>query len=422
VPISALPRVPDRPATGTGDAASAVIVRAPKLEAGRGGVNFGLRLGLLSLIGAAAIALQAGCSSPSNPAPVDAGVHWPTYMGNVARTPFLSQRVNSNPPSIMWSQAVGAAMRGMPIVTDEVIIAATTDRNIHTLNRLDGSTYWRRKVHGPPVSPLVVGRVIYAGTEDRGQLITLEAVEGEDTWDFDLPSVAVPITLAGDTLFAATEDGSLFAIEPGQDEPIWQAIFPRKASAGPLVVDGWVIYVAYDSIYLIDRIKAEPRSTAYSSEIFIGEVATDGEAIYLATEVGSLVAWSLPDLEFLWQASGFGNFAAGPVLVDSIGYAINRVGKLIRFDTGDGSTEIIADARGTVLTAPVVVENGVLFGTMEGHLHFFSRNGEPIWEVELEGSIENPPFVYEGRIVLTLYGVAGSMISAGSHGKVVELR
>jgi len=59
---------------------------------------------------------------------------------------------------------------------------------------------------------------------------------------------------------------------------------------------------------------------------------------------------------------------------------------------------------------------------MEGHLHFFSRNGEPIWEVELEGSIENPPFVYEGRIVLTLYGVAGSMISAGSHGKVVELR
>ena len=422
MPISVLPWVPDRPAAGTGDAASAVIARAANLEAGREGVNFDPRRRLLALLGAAAFALQAGCSSPAKPAPVDAGVFWPTYMGNVARTPFLNQRINSNPPSIMWSQSVGTAMRGMPIVTDEVVIAATTDRNIHTLNRLDGSTYWRKKLHGPPTPLLAVGQVIYAGTEDRGELVTLDAIEGKDTWDFEVWSVSTPITLAGDTLFAASEDGSLLAIQVGQDEPLWQVVFPRKASAGPLVMGGWVIYVAYDSIYLLDRIRAERRATAYSSEIFIGEAASDGEALYLATERGSLVAWSLPDLEFLWQASGFGNFAAGPVLADSVGYALNRVGKLIRFDTRSGSTEIIADAGGTVITPPVVVQNGVLFGTMEGHLYFFSRNGEPTWEVELEGSIENPPFVHEGRIVVTLYGVAGSIMSGGAHGRVVELR
>ncbi len=399
-----------------------VMVRAPKLEARRGGVNLDPRGALRALLGAAVVALQAGCSAPANPAPVDAGVYWPTYMGNVARTPFLGQRVNSNPPSVMWSQAIGAAMRGMPIVTEEVIIAATTDRNVHTLNRLDGSTYWRKKLDGPPTQLLAVGKTIYVGTEDRGQLVTLDAVEGNDTWDFEVWSVDRPLTLAGDTLFAASEDGSLLAIEVGQEEPLWQAVFPRKASASPLIVDGWLIYVAYDSIYLIDRIRAERRATAYSPEIFIGEAATDGETLYLATEVGSLVAWSLPDLEFLWQASGFGNFTAGPVLVDSVGYALNRVAKLIRFDARNGSTEIIADAGGTVIASPVVVQNGILFGTMEGHLHFFSRNGEPIWEVELEGSIENPPFVHDGRIVVTLYGVAGSIMSAGAHGRVVELR
>jgi len=400
---------------------SDVTLRAANLDVRRGSVNF--RPGrLVSLLAVAAAALQAGCSAPREPAPVDVGVYWPVYMGNLARTPFLNQRINSHPPSIIWSQAIGPAMRGMPVVTNEVIIAATTDKNIHALNRLDGSTYWRRRVDGPPVSPLVVGGVIYTGTEDRGQLATLEAEAGETTWEFELASVMVPIILAGDTLFAASEDGALTAIEVGQEEPIWQAIFPRKASAGPLVLDSYVIYVAYDSIYLLDRTRAERRATAYSSEIFVGEAATDGEALYLATELGSLVAFSVPDLEFLWQASGFGNFEAGPVVAGSVGYAVNRIGKLVRFDTQSGTTEVIGEGSGPVLIPPTVVENGVLYGTMEGHLHFFSRNGEPIWEVELEGSIEHPPFIYEGKIVLSLYGVAGAVLSAPSHGKVLELR
>ena len=406
-------------------AASVERARAPKLETDRGGVNFltrGRRPFAPSCLAVTVLVVLAGCASKPNPAPVDAGIYWPTYLGNYARTPFLNQRITSEPPNIVWEMYVGPALRGMPVVTDEVIIAAASDRRVHSLNPVDGSTFWRSRIDGPPNQLLVVGDVIYAGTEADGRLVALDAVLGKDTWKFKLPSIEKPITLAGDTLFAATEDGSLFAIETGEEEPIWRAFFPRAASASPLVLDGWIVYVAYDSLYVLDRIDASRRAAAYSSEIFIGEAASDGEVVYLATELGSLTAWSLPDLEFIWQASGFGNFVSGPVLADSVGYAVTRIGSLLKFDIKSGTTRIIADASSTVLAPPTVVANGVLVGTLEGRLHFFSRDGEPIWDVELEGSIEEPVFVHKSRVIVPMYGKRRASLGSGSNGKIVLLR
>lgn len=418
-----IPDRSDRTAGAPCGTVPAAIARAAKVEARRGSVN--LRRGthrLLAQLGAAALALLSGCTQAPRPAPADAGVYWPTYMGDISRAPFLHQQISSAPPNVLWSRSVGPALRGMPVVTDKVIVAASADRNVHTLSRLDGSTFWRKKLDGPPVSLLVIGDVIYAGTEGKGQLVTLDVIEGDNTWEYKLPSISKPISLVGDTLYAATDDGSLFAIKPGAKEPIWRAFFPRAASAGPLVLDGWVVYVAYDSIFLLDRTNAERHAAAHSAEIFVGEAASDGETLYLATELGSLVAWSVPDLEFLWQASGFGNFMAGPVLADSIGYAATRTGELVRFDTRRGSAEIIGKASGTVLAPPTVVRNGVLLGTVGGRLHFFSRNGEPIWDVQLEGSIELPIVIHEGRIVVSMYTRGKARLGSGSHGKVVELR
>lgn len=375
-----------------------------------------------TLPGLGALALLAACAQPPRPAPADVGAYWPTYLGNRERAPFARQQVSEQPPDIFWSAAVGPGLRGMPALTEEVIITASTDRNIRAVSRLDGSTFWRKRLDGPAVSPLVVGDVIYTATEDKGRLRALNVVDGDDVWKHDLPPVAAPISLGGDTLYAATEDGSLFAIGIGAKEPIWRARFRRKASAGPLILDRWVVYIAYDSLFLLQRSDGQRRAAASSSEILVGEAASAGAAIFLATEQGSLIAWSVPELEFLWQASGFGNFAAGPVLAGDAGYAVTRTGRLIRFEPESGEARIIAESDGTVIAAPTVVQNGVLIGTLQGRLHFFSRNGEPIWEVELDGSIETPILVGEGRIIVPMYSRRRGTLSSGSQGRLVELR
>ncbi len=397
--------------------------RAPKLE----GTVWSVKRRLFwtpTLAVALTAMLAASCVPRPRPAPVDAGAFWPAYLGNAARAPFTSQPVSEQPPTVLWTASLGSGIRGMLVVTDEVIVAATADRNIQTLSRQDGSLFWRRRLDGPPVSPVLAGEVIYTATEDNGRLRSLDLIEGGDLWRRRLPSVRVPIALAGDTLFAATDAGSLVAFLTDEDdeEPLWNVRFPRAPSAGPLVLEKGIVFIAFDSLFVVSRRDGKRQAATHSPEIFVGEAASDGSAIYLTTEKGSLVAWSLPDLEFLWQASGFQSFLAGPVLAPPYGYAVTRSGEVIRFRPEDGSAEIIARARGSVVAPPTVVENGLLIGTLTGMLYFFTRDGRPVWDIALEGSIESPTVVHEGRIVVPLYGRGGGTLGSGLRGKVVELR
>jgi outer membrane protein assembly factor BamB len=356
------------------------------------------------------------------------------YMGNIARAPFLAEEVSDREPSIVWSTGVGTGIQGMPVVTEQAIIAATSDRYIEVLSREDGSTFWRRRLEGPPVSPLVIGNVIYTATQGEGRLRSLDIEIGDELWKQKLPSVRVPISISGDTLYAATENGTVVAFDecprssgPGacysrRGEPIWHTGLTQPPSAGPIVVDDALVITTFDSIFVLDRFSGTRRTATHSGEVLIGEVASDGEMLYVASERGSLLAWRVADLELVWQTSGFGGFLAGPVLADTFGYAVSRTGALVRFRTADGEAGIIAECRGPVVAPPTLVRNGILIGTMEGWLHFLTRDGEPVWEKQLDGSIEAPVAVHESRILVTMYGKVSRPLGSPYRGKVVELR
>ena len=373
-------------------------------------------------LGLAALPWLASCTRQARPAPVDAGVYWPTYLGNAARTPFLSERISDELPSVVWSTQLGSGVQGMPVVTDEVIIAASSDRYIHTLSRQDGSTFWRKRVDGLPVPPLVIGEVIYTATTTKSGLRSLRITDGDYVWKRKFPAVSVPLSMAGDTAYAATDDRYLFAVT-SMEQPLWSTRLSAAASAGPLVLKDWVLYLSLDSLFLLERASGQREAAARSPEIIAGEAASDGERVYLATERGSLLAWRTPDLELLWQTSGFDCFLSGPVLAGDVGYAVTRRGEVVRFDADTGAAQVIAQTGEVTLASPTVVQNGLLVGTLAGHLHFFSWNGEPIWDVQMEGSIEAPVFVHGGRMTVALYGrVRGPLGSKPSRGRLVELR
>ncbi len=408
-----------QPPPGPGGSFTGVSARAPNIDRPRRGVNFAALL--------LALAAAAACTETKVPAPVDPGTFWPTYMGNVARTPFLDQQVSSQPPSVAWVKSAGAGLRDMPVVTDKVIIAATTSREIRTINLEDGEPFWHLKLKGPPVPPLVVGGVIYAATEGEGDMRAITVELGEKVWERRMPSIGRPMALSGDTLYASADNGALFALRTNTidwsfDEPIWVAQFPRAPSAGPIVFDEWVVYIAYDSIFVVSRMSGQRRAAAHSPEFLTGEAAADGDTLFLASESGSLMAWRVPELDLLWLSGGFGVFKSGPVIADSTGYAITDNGDLVRFRTDDGSARVIARSKDVVQAAPSVVQNGVLVGTLSGRLHFFRRNGDPVWEVQLDGQIIAPVFVRNGSIVVPMYGRSGSAFSSGSHGRIAELR
>ncbi len=372
-------------------------------------------------LGVAALAMLAACVQVPRPAPLDVGAYWPTYLGNAARAPFLGQRISAEPPSALWSASLSAAIRGVPVVTDEAVIAASSDRYIQALSREDGSVLWRRRLDGPPVAPLISAGRIFTATEDKGRLRVLELTEGDDVWKRRLPSTARSLALAGDTVYAVTDDASLYALID-DEEPLWRVGLPRAASASPLVVGPWVICVAFDSLFVFDGQSGARRAAAGGRGIVIGEAASDGQVVYTATEGGSLQAHRLPELEPLWRAHGFEGFLAGPVLADEHGYAVTRFGHVVRFALDDGSARVVFRSGGIVIAAPTLVQNGLLVGTLAGKLHFMTRDGRPIWSVRWEGSIESPVLVHEGRLLVTLQRQSTGLLSSGWQAQIIELR
>lgn len=398
--------------------------RAAKIDPVPRRVNFAATLRLFRAFGVFLFGLTAAaCSGSGRPAPTDPGAHWPMYLGNAARTPFVTETVSTEPPEVTWTATVGSGLRGSPIVTQDVIVFAGRDRYLYTLSRHDGSQYWRRKLEGPTAPPAVSGGTIYAATERTGKLRILSLDSGDDIWKEDFPSVSAPLTLSGDTLFIATDMGTLHSLDVGKQVQIWRQQFSRPAVAGPLVVDDFVLFVTTDSIYTLTRRLGLRRAAASIDEFLVGEPASDGAMVFEATEGGSIVAWTLPDLEFSWKASGFDAFIAGPVIAGTVGYAVTTTGQLIQFDPKDGSARIIARVNETFQTSPIVVANGILLGSLAGRLHFLSRDGEPLWSVKLDGTIEEPVSVYEGRIIVPIYGPVSGTFGIGSYrGRLLELR
>lgn len=406
------------------DSVAASNVRAAKIDRLSKSVNF-VRRRIRRLGSALAFAtLAVGCGgSAGNPAPLDAGAYWPTYLGNAARTPFLGERISEAPPQVLWTITLGSVLAGAPIATENVIVAASRDRYIYTINREDGSEFWRKKLDGPPAPPVLAGRTIYTATEGRGTLRILDLESGDDIWKQEFPSVRQPLSLAGDTLFVATDFGTLFALDVRKQLEIWSLHFSQPPVGGPVIVDDFILYLTIDSIHALTRRLGIRRAVAHSDEILIGELASTDSMAYATTESGSIRAWSLPDLVPTWSASGFARFLSGPVIAGDRGYAISSVGQLISFDPRDGTARIIAKLPGSYRASPTIVQNGILVGSLDGHLYFYDRQGQQLWDVKLEGTIEEPIAVQNGRMLVALYGsVQGALGIDQFRGRLMELR
>ncbi len=183
-----------------------------------------------------------------------------------------------------------------------------------------------------------------------------------------------------------------------------------------------VVYLAHDSLFVVNRANGQRRSAAGTGEPISGEAASAGQVLYTTTELGSIIAWRIPDLVVLWQSSGFDPFNAGPAIADTVGYAATGTGRLVRFDVATGAAEVFASASAPVRATPTVVRNGLLVGDLNGRLHFLGWNGETLWTVDFDGSLELPIIVHDGRIIVAFYSRKGLGFASTTHGRIAELR
>ena len=196
---------------------------------------------------------------------------------------------------------------------------------------------------------------------------------------------------AGDTLYAASADGEVVAVQSENGELIWEQDLDERLFAGP---------------------------------------GADARQLYLASRNAELIALSSEDGSEQWRASLPTEVVAAPQSNGSLVVAQTTDGRVIGFDAGNGDQLLQYDAQVPVLTmrtgaAPLVGGDVVIASFANGRvIALTAAAGQPVWQYEVgqpQGRTELERLVDIGGQPLVL---DSAIMVAGYQGKLalVDIR
>ncbi|MFB3119811.1 MAG: PQQ-binding-like beta-propeller repeat protein [Stenotrophomonas maltophilia] len=103
---------------------------------------------------------------------------------------------------------------------------------------------WATKIGGDiPYPPALSGDTVYAATI-QGKVVALDAATGEELWSTELDSeITAPPIVAGDTVLIGTESGRVFGLNASNGIVEWNFQIGGKITGSPVVI-GKTIFVA----------------------------------------------------------------------------------------------------------------------------------------------------------------------------------
>ena len=232
------------------------------------------------------------------------------------------------------------------------VIAVTDGAEIIALDRNDGSEKWRVSVDSAiSAAPALNDQLIVIRTVD-GQVIGLNAISGAQEWAIERPVAALSIGQDAPGLVAAEgivngfSSGRILASNVYNGSPFWEKRAFRPGGKN-------------DIERLID-IDASPIMA--------------GSMVIVGAYNGGMVALQIRDVSEVWRNEGAST--RKPIAKSNLLLAITGPEsevEVLALDTGKTrwKKQLL---RGHALSAPVILHDSVVVGSMDGVLYFFSLN------------------------------------------------
>jgi len=297
-------------------------------------------------------------------------------------------QVRSHDITAQWSISVGDGVFAPgdaieALVDGDQVLTVDRAGQLQAHRRSDGRRLWRRDLDAPvSAGPVLGAGLIVVGTRD-GRVLALERDTRALRWEAQVSSevLARPV-VHGDTVVAFSHDGRLFGLRASNGATRW--VYDRslppltlRGLADPLVVDRTLIVglpngrlVALDvdaGELLFDARVGVPRGRSDIERMrdITGRLAVDQGTVFAVAYQGDVVALDVRSGTQRWRralSSSAGLAVRGSQVVvaavDGSVWALER--------SGGAALWRNQDLRGLTLTAPVVVEAGLLVADSEG--------------------------------------------------------
>ena len=332
----------------------------------------------------------------------DAG--WRSELGSPRHDASTPESLAADPQPL-WRAAAGRAVRAGPAIGTSVVAVGTSDRSVVLLDRADGVRIWRRHVPGTVAAgPLIAGNAVYVATQavPDGRVLALRLRTGAPLWGAHTGGVSAGLVLTDSVIVAATDRGTVVALDRRTGERRWERNLGRGIRATPVVAATSIAVATIgDTLYLLDSETGAIRARLATPGTIVGSPAADGGRLFAGTTAGHLLAVTLPDLTVLWDRSVGDAVYGAPALSGDTLYATTDRGTLWRVPLG-APEAARSVALGVPFTAgPTPLANGVLVAGVTGDIMLIDATTDSIrWRTRRRAPIEVPPIVKDRELFL----------------------
>lgn len=332
------------------------------------------------------------------------------------------------PLEVVWNHDAGRAVDLAPIVAQDRLFLATTDKRLLCYDLESGKRIWKRRYKVDlPTAPALLGEgagarvFLQVGARQDARLHALRAADGEELWKIPAFPRAVQLATGDSTLFLLQLSGRLVRLAPEDGEVIWEREGLGWDPAGlVLTPDALYVLARADSLLALEPLTGERLWAAYLPGRFaaapgiaqgrILAVNVEGGIFAVATADGAVLPLGTRRAQQLLPAARIGPrvltvSSDGWVEAGSVGGVGPRAESGAQAEVGTGGApgglDWSTDLGEAVSAAPQVVGELLLVPTAAGRLVALrGESGAQVWSLELGERLATAPVLTERYLVV----------------------
>ena len=269
-----------------------------------------------------------------------------------------------------------------PVVWKDAVYFGSGDGNVYALDAATGSVKWTFKtgdvVHA---SPAIADGTLYVGSWDS-YFYALDAATGGEKWRFktgedrqiyNQVGIQSSAAVAGGIVTFGCRDSNLYAVDARTGKQVW--VLNNKGSwviSSP-AVRGGVVYASTADTGLFYALDAKTGAQKFSLDFkhwpMFSSPAIAGNTAYIGSHTGKLLAIDLSHHALRWAFETDGAKANGATYTSPDGTPNYAAAQSENFYDALVVAVNKLMSVGAVLSSPVVADDAVYFGSMDGNLY-----------------------------------------------------
>ena len=200
------------------------------------------------------------------------------------------------------------------------------------------------------------------------------------------------------TIYVGSEDGTLYAVDPGadpEDNPKSFFLTSDSIFSSPAVAPDGTIYIGSDdgNLYAISPNGEEKWKFQTGGSVFSSPAIGPDGTIYVGSDDGNLYAIN-PDGTQKWLFPTGGLVESSPAIGPDGTIYVGSYDKCLYAINPDGSKKWALPTGGSIISSPALSADGTIYaGSCDGKLYAIDRTGSEKWAFPTDGCIYSSPAI-----------------------------